>query len=70
VTQDESHVNVGGLLALVYERKQILRKKGEVRTAWKTHKLRKGRSGKRSRKEGEKEGKAIRWKRRSRKIKQ
>jgi hypothetical protein len=62
-------VSVGGLLALGYERKRRLRNKGEVQTAWKIHKLRKGRSGKRSRKEGEKEGKASRWKRRSRKIK-
>jgi hypothetical protein len=58
------------LLALGYVRKRILRNKGEVQTAWKAHKPRKGRSGKRSRKEGEKKGKASCWKRRLRKIKQ
>jgi hypothetical protein len=54
VTRDESHVSVGDLLALGYGRKQRLQNKGEVRIVRKAHKLRKGRSGQRIRKEGAK----------------
>jgi hypothetical protein len=56
------------MLALGYVKKQRLRKKYEAKIVRKEHKPRKGRSGKRSRKEGEKKGKYSHWKRRSRKI--